>query len=300
MNEKALKILGVFFVLVVLLSICNKRERQPRSETTRAPQEQYNVNVQTVVSASEGLNLMAVGELLKQAQDGQEFERLLNSPNNGVNNLDLDEDGKVDYIFVTEYGDNRVKGFSLTTQPAAGEVQEIATIEVEKSGDQANVQVQGNEQIYGRNHYYHSSFGLMDFVILSWLFQPRPLFASPYGYNNYPDSYRPHNTTTAQNYRRAMNRTTQGSSFSSSTQSRVNANVRSPNAGKSATSVKAPLKNPTSSQRAFQARNPSQQVRSGGFGRQQSSSSTSRSTTRSSSVRRSAPSRSGGFSRGGK
>ena len=295
MNEKALKVLGAFFLVLVVLSICNRRDRQPRTGTARAPQDQYNVNVQTLVPAEEGLNLMAVGELLKEAKDGREFERLLNEENNPVNNLDLNQDGQVDYISVTEYGNNRVKGFSLTTQPAAGETQEIATIEVEKSGDQANVQIQGNEQIYGRNHYYHSRFGLMDFLILSWMFQPRPLYASPYGYGNYPNYYSPYSTRSRQNYQSSVGRTTRGSTFSSANQSRFNTSVRSPNAGKTAASIRAPLKNPTASQRSFQQRAQTSRVRSGGFGRQSSSS-----TSRSSSVRRSAPSRSGGFSRGGK
>lgn len=297
MNEKALKVLGGFFLVVVLLSICNKRE--PRSDSSSARQDNYNVNVQTVITADEGLNLVAVGELLRQAKDGAEFERLLNSPNNGVNNLDLNEDGQVDYISVTEYGDNRVKGFSLTTEPAPGETQEVATIEVEKAGDQANVQIHGNERLYGQNHYHHSSFGLMDFLILSWLFQPRPLFASPYGFGNYPGDYRPTSTQPYQSYQRDIRTATRNSTFSQSGRSTLSSNVNSPNSGRNATSVKAPLKNPTTSQKAFQERNPSKQVRSGGFGRS-SSTSPNRSATTSSSVRRSAPSRSGSMSRGGK
>jgi len=294
-DERVFKILGGFFLVIVALSICNRRDRQPRSVTPQRS-EQYNVNVQTLVPAGEGLNLMAVGELLKEAKDGEEFERLLNSPDQGVNNLDLDEDGQVDYIYVTEFGDSQVKGFSLTTQPAPGEVQEVATIEVEKADQQANVEIQGNPQIYGQNHYYHSRFGLMDFLILSWLFQPRPLYASPWGYGSYPPRYNPYPAQSYSNYNRRVGRMTSGSSYNASSQQRVRSNVSSPNAGKSARSIKAPLKNPTSSQRAFQARNPSKQTRSGGFGR----SSTSRSTSRSSSVRRSAPSRSSSFSRGGK
>ncbi len=297
MNEKALKILGGFFLLIVIMSICSKRDRQA-SYMTQQRGDRYDVNVQTLVPASEGLDLKAVGDLLKQADTAKDFEALLNSPNNGVNNLDLNEDGQVDYISVTEYGNDQVKGFSLTTEPSPGETQEIATIEVEKVSDsQAEVEIKGNEQIYGQNHYYHSSFGLTDFLILSWLFRPHPLYASPWGYNSYPPSYAPQRTRSISDYQRNMNQRTRGSAYSAASRSRVGTNLRSPNAGKTASTIKAPLKNPTASQRQFQSRNPSQQVRSGGFGR---SSSQARSTTRSSSVRRSAPSRSGGFSRGGK
>ena len=300
MNEKAFKVLGGFFLLLVVLSICNKRDRQPSSRQA-AVSDQYNVNVQTVVSAADGLNLAAVGDLLQKAKDGETFERLLNSANNGVNNLDLDEDGTVDYIYVTEYGDERVKGFSLTTQPKAGETQEVATIEVEKSGSNAQVQIQGNEQMYGRNHYHHSSFGLTDMLILGWMFSPRRAYASPWGYGSYPPNYSRSAARSNSDYQSSVRRSTSGSSYNSSTQSRVNSNTKSPNAGKSAASVKAPLKNPTTAQKQFQARNPSKQTTSGGFGRSTNKSSTSRSTTtRSSSVRRSAPSRSRSFSGGGK
>ncbi len=297
MNERAFKVLGGFFMLLVLLSICNKRDRQT-SVRSAAP-DQYNVNVQTIVSAAEGLNLAAVGDLLKQAKDAETFERLLNSADNGVNNLDLNEDGVVDYIHVTEYGDERIKGFSLTTQPSPGETQEVATIEIEKVGSDAQVQIKGNEQIYGRDHYYHSHFGLTDMLILGWLFRPHPMYMSPWGYGSYPSYYSRPATRPYGDYQSRVRRS--GSSFTSSTRSRVSSSVKSPHAGKAATSIKAPLKNPTASQKQFQARNPSKQVKSGGFGRSTRRSTTSRSTTtRSTSVRRSAPSRSRSFSGGGK
>lgn len=299
MSERAFKVLGGFFMLLVLLSICNKRDRQMSYRAPRAA-DQYNVNVQTIVSAGDGLNLTAVGELLKKAKDAEELEHLLNSANNGVNNLDLDEDGSVDYIYVTEYGDDRVKGFSLTTQPKPGETQEIATIEVEKSGSQAQVQIQGNQQIYGQNQYYHSSFGLTDFLILSWLFRPHPMYMSPWGYGHYPTYYSRPATRPYSSYSRDMRRSTSGSGFRSSRQSRVRSSVKSPNAGRSASSIKAPLKNPTTAQKQFQARNPSKQVKSGGFGRSTNRTTSRSSTTRSRSVRRSAPSRSRSFSGGGK
>ena len=174
----------------------------------------------------------------------------------------------------------------------------MATIEVEKVSDSsARMQIQGNEQIYGQNHYHHSSFGMMDMLILGYIFRPHTMFASPYGYGNYPGGYGPYNTRANTAYQRDMNNSTRGSTFQSSGTKAVNSNVASPNAGKSAKSVKAPLKNPTTSQRQFQATNPSKQTKSGGFGR---SSSSSRPTTKSRSVRTSPSRRSGGFSRGGK
>lgn len=280
MNENIFKYLAIFFFVIVIWSFC--------SDSNARQDDYYDVNVQTIVPAAEGLDLKAVGELLKKAETAEELETLLNSPAQGVNNLDLNADGKVDYINVTEYGTEKVKGFSLSTQPASGETQELATIEVEKVSDkQAKMQIQGNEQIYGSNHYHHSSFGLTDMLIMSYLFRPHGFYGSPYGYGRYPGSYSSYATTSRSNYANRTRTATSGSSFQSSRSSTINSNTKSPNAGKSAKSVRAPLRNPSSSQKSFQAKSRTSS-RSGGFGRSSSSSSS----------RRSSSSRSGGFRSG--
>ena len=278
MNENIFKYLAIFFFVIVAWSFC--------TDSKARRNDNYDVTVQTLVPAAEGLDLKAVGELLKKANTAEELEKLLNSPAQGVNNLDLNGDGKVDYINVTEYGTDKVKGFSLSTQPASGEVQELATIEVEKVSDsKAQMQIQGNEQIYGRSHYHHSSFGITDMLIMGYLFRPHGFYGSPYGYGRYPGSYRSYATTSRSNYASRTRAYTSGSSFQSSSSSNISSNAKSPNAGRSAKSVKAPLRNPTSSQKSFQAKNrASSRSRSGGFGR--------------SSSRRSSSSRSGGFRSG--
>jgi len=261
--------LAAFVVLFLFSSFksCSSNSRYGNS---------YNVSVQQIatVDASRGLDLRAVGELVKKAQNGREFERLLNDKNIALNNLDLDEDGSVDYIKVTEYGSGNVKGFSLTVDLPANQTQEIATIEIEKaSSGNANMQMRGNQHIYGHNHYYHSSFGLTDFLILSWLFSDnRPYYSSPWGYNNYPGYYGRYAPSSYDNYRRKAGSVIPSSTYTSSTSPKIESATKSPNAGKTADNIKAPLKNPTTSQKSFQSRNPSKQVRSGGFGRPSSSS----------------------------
>ena len=257
----------------------------------------YRVNVTQMVSAGDGLDLKAVGELLKKADNAEQFETLLNDSSNGVNNLDLNEDGKVDYINVTEFGDEKVKGFSLTTSPAAGETQELATIKIEKDAEgSAKVETKGNENVYGRNNYYHSSWspGLGTGLMMGYLFSSHSMFSSPYGYGYYPRGYRSYSPTDSGRYRNRMNNYSSKGNYSRSNSSRFGSSVRSPNSGKVASSIKAPLKDPTSSQKSFQSRNPSKQVRSGGFGRRSYKSSSGYS--RSNSVR--SFGRSGGFFRG--
>ena len=119
----------------------------------------YHVEVNQLNSADKGLNLQAVGELLKKSKNASDFEKLINDPQSQVNNLDLNGDGKIDYIKVTEFGDESIKGFSLTVEPKIGEEQEVATIKIAKQSDQKHhVEYHGNPQIYGSNHYYHSNW----------------------------------------------------------------------------------------------------------------------------------------------
>ena len=285
MNEKFYIVLLIFFAGFVAWAL----GRGCRT------QEQYNVSVQTINTAADGLDLEKLGPLIKKASSAEKLEQLLNDKSEGVNNLDLDEDGKVDFIKVTEYGDANAQGFSLTAEPAAGEEQEIATIEVEKVNDrEANVEVNGSREIYGHNHYRHSSFGIGDYLLLSYLFRPHTPYMSPWHYGRYPNYYGRYSTVPQQEYARRT--ASSGGAFRSSSTSAMKSDITSPNQGKTANSIKAPLRNPTSSQKSFQARNPSQKtVRKGGFGKK----TTKRSTTPSRpSVRKSSTFRSGGRSGG--
>ncbi len=276
MNEKIFKGLAGVFILLIAISFL----------WPGGGEKQYNVNVQTMVYAGDGLDLATIGSLLKKAKNAAELEQLLNDPKTGINNLDLNEDGKVDYIKVTEYGDDQAKGFSLTVEPAPGETQEVATIDIKKSGDdKAEVEVRGNEQIYGQNHYYHSSFGITDMLFMYWLFRPHPFYMSPYGYGNYPGGYRSYNTVSHSQYK---NRTAGKRDLKRSSSSRIKGKATSPNAGKSAArGIKAPLKKPTRSQKSFQKRNPSKQLSRGAFGRGASSRPSRPSVRRSSGFGRS-------------
>lgn len=166
-----------------------------------------------------------------------------------------------------------MRGFSLTTELADGQEQEIATIEIEKNTDgSAAVQAHGNQQIYGNNHYYHSRVSLTDMLIVGWLFSGnRSHYHSPWHYGHYPTHYSPYNSRSSQNYQRDISNRVNNSTMQRSSASTLNTPVSSPNANKSASNIKAPLRSPTTSQKSFQTRNPSKTLASGGFGRTQSS-----------------------------
>jgi hypothetical protein len=283
-NERFYQILVAVLVVVVMYSLLSS----PKNKGN------YNVNVKSSVSAADGLDLTAVGGLIKKSRDGEHLEKLINDKDAGVNNLDLDEDGSVDYIKVTEYGNDSSKGFSLTVEPSKGEEQELATIQIEKTGaDQANVEIHGNKNIYGHNHYHQSHFPIGSFLLMSYLWRPHPFYMSPWGFGYYPGYYRPYPIVSAGAYHSRTRTVSRSANMKPASNSRIKSSPGSPNARKSASNIKAPLRNPTTAQKSFQKRNPSKSVRSGGFGRRSRTSSSSRPSVRSSSSRRS-----GGFSRG--
>lgn len=225
-----------------------------------------SVNITSSLEASDGLDLQAVGDLVKHAKDAKDLERLLNQKG-GVNNLDLNDDGKVDFIRVTEYGDDKTKGFSLTAEPAEGEVQELATIEIEKSADdqQANVYVSGNEQIYGHNQHYRSSHMLSTMLLYHYMFRPHPFYMSPFHYGYYPRYYGMGYGRVSHVSYITRTRSTVRSSGSARVANRKSS-IKSPNRGRTAKSgIRASMRNPSASQRSFRTRKAGPSKRSGGF-----------------------------------
>lgn len=268
-------------ILVSLYSIvtdgCESDNAQQEAASPRVP-------LAKLPPASESFSLAGVGELVKKAKSPQDLERMLNDPNVGVNNLDLNADGKVDYIQVAEWQDGATRGFVLATSPAAGEVQELARIAVVKAGESsAKIEVQGNEQVYGPDTVVQtvaqapSSGGGWGGFWMGYLFSSvinRPMYASPWGYGSYPNSYRSYPTDRSEDYRR---RTQRYDGWSRVGRAEVPGRDNTRYSGKSASSVKAPLKQPTRAQRSFRtkevsAQRQSMQNRGRGFGRRNDSS----------------------------
>jgi hypothetical protein len=98
----------------------------------------------------DNFSLQGALELFKKAGSPEEFEKLLNTEDSKVNNLDLNEDGNTDYIKVVSKRENEVQIFVLQAQVAEKESQDIAVIELEKTGkDDAVIEIVGDEDIFG-------------------------------------------------------------------------------------------------------------------------------------------------------
>ncbi|MBC7923509.1 MAG: hypothetical protein H7Z75_20720 [Ferruginibacter sp.] len=97
-------------------------------------------------------------ELFKNANSLEEFERTLNTPDNYCNNLDLNEDGAVDYVKVVDHVEGNAHAIVLQTSVSETESQDIAVIEIEKNGNQSVlVQIIGDEELYGEERIVESN-----------------------------------------------------------------------------------------------------------------------------------------------
>ena len=98
----------------------------------------------------DNFSLQGALEMFKQAASPEEFEKLINTQDKNVNNLDLNGDGEIDYIKVIDKADKDVHAFVLQVAVSETENQDIAVIELEKTGDTTAVlQIIGDEEIFG-------------------------------------------------------------------------------------------------------------------------------------------------------
>lgn len=98
----------------------------------------------------DNFSLQGALEMFKKATSLEEFEKLINTKDNNVNNLDLNEDSDVDYVRVVDNMNEDAHAFVLQVPISETENQDIAVIELEKTGEEnAVLQIVGDEDIYG-------------------------------------------------------------------------------------------------------------------------------------------------------
>lgn len=124
------------FTALVFLSTGLLAQGSPGIDSTGLPGDQFS--------------LQGALQLFKEAASPEAFETALNNENNHVNNLDLNEDGDIDYIRIEDKMEGDVHVFILQATLGDKDVQDIATIEIEKTGkEEAMLQIIGDEDIYG-------------------------------------------------------------------------------------------------------------------------------------------------------
>ena len=286
-----MKAIKIALIMILLLNGGFSLYKWLFSEESK-PALQQNIQMlpEPTMAAADGFDLRSLTSLVKEVRSGQELERRLNEKG-GINNIDLDGNGKTDYLFVREFGDVKNKiGYSMTVEPQKGEVQEVATATVEKNADRAEIQVVGNEQIYGQDAIFNDwtqieretlpeQKGANQAPMYHSYFYPRPLWISPFFFGFYPPFYSPFGIVGRTTYMTQVNRyRSSGVQSGRNSYQRSSKNqIQSPNKGKTANrGITRSLKNPTSTQKQFQTTR-NRNVKSGGFGRARASSTGSKS-----------------------
>ena len=91
-------------------------------------------------------------EVFKDSKTLEDFEKAINNEKNNVHNLDLNGDDDIDYIVVNDYQEGDVHAIALSALINKSEMQDIAVIEIERTGDEnATLQIVGDEDLYGKD-----------------------------------------------------------------------------------------------------------------------------------------------------
>jgi hypothetical protein len=111
---------------------------------------QHEMDSDSTGLPGDNFSLEAAIELFKKSSSPEDFEKRLNTENNDVNNLDLNEDGEIDYIRVIDNSEGDIHALVLQVAVSEKESQDVAVIEIEKQGNEnAILQIVGDEDLYG-------------------------------------------------------------------------------------------------------------------------------------------------------
>ncbi|MCD0472123.1 hypothetical protein [Flavobacterium sp. JAS] len=106
----------------------------------------------------DNLNLFAVLDVFQKSKTLEEFEKVLNEQDSNVNNLDLNNDGEIDYIEIVSQNDGSIHSIVLQVAVSAREKQDVAVIEVDRDKkNNVHVQIIGDEDLYGKNYIVEPS-----------------------------------------------------------------------------------------------------------------------------------------------
>ncbi len=101
----------------------------------------------------DNLNLYAVLDLFQKSETFEIFEKQLNLEDSKINNLDLNNDDKTDYIKVIDNQTGESHAIVLQVAINEKENQDIAVIQIDKDKTgKVLVQIVGNEELYGKDY----------------------------------------------------------------------------------------------------------------------------------------------------
>lgn len=152
-------------------------------------QDDEITSIAPATANGENLDLSSVMALFQESKDLGDFEKKLNEKD-GVNNLDLNDNGEIDYIRVVEQQKDSYRIIVLQAVLGENQTQDVAVINVEqKSGKEVVVECEGNTDIYGPNYYVAPppTVHVHVWPIFVIMFAPHyVVYRSPWHYHRYP------------------------------------------------------------------------------------------------------------------
>jgi hypothetical protein len=182
---------------ILVLALCTSffNVQAQRRVVTTARATSYDI--------SDNLDLDAVASIFGDSEDLEDFERRLNDPDNRISNLDLNEDGYIDYLRVVENSSDRNSLVVVQAVLDQDIYQDVATIEIERvNNGNPRIQIVGDAYIYGSNYIIEPVFYRTP-LIFSFFWGPRySPWISPYYWNYYPRWYSYYRPYSPFKYRR--------------------------------------------------------------------------------------------------
>ncbi len=107
----------------------------------------------------DNLNLYAVMDLFRESETLEGFEKNLNAEDSKINNLDLNNDDRIDYIRVIDNVDGDTHTIVLQVAINEKENQDVAvfTVQKDKKGE-VQVQLIGDEELYGKDYIIEPNY----------------------------------------------------------------------------------------------------------------------------------------------
>ena len=155
---------------------------------------------------SDNLDLRAVASIFGDAANLEDFERRLNNPKEQISNLDLNNDGNVDYLRVIESVEGRTHLIIIQAVLEKDVFQDVATIDVDRDeNNNVQIQVVGDVYMYGQNYIYEPVYVSRPIIYNTfWIESYRPYY-SPWYYGYYPVYFSYWNPYPVFRYRRNVN-----------------------------------------------------------------------------------------------
>jgi len=143
------RLICILTVLFPVFSILAQNSDNVYSSSSNENNNAYS----TLGMPGDNLNLYLVLNTFKQSGSVEDFEKRLNDPASKINNLDLNNDGNIDYLKATDYGKDDYHTIIIQDIISASETQDVAVIDIQKSNNNtAHIQIIGDESLYGKDY----------------------------------------------------------------------------------------------------------------------------------------------------